>query len=349
MLGFDCEWVTVNANRKPVALLQLAAHSGYCALIRLNRIRGACSTPALPVELRELLADDRICKVGVVPLDDARHLARDYGICVAGTLDLRHLARARGQRPLGLAKMAAEQLGVTMDKDWRVSCSDWECGELNARQVDYAAKDALVAVELFREFVGHRSWPVIGWLRRRTDLEETLSEFEQWLDVPFAVGGGGLGANARKAATERFEQCDSRFKSYNTYIVKTFDPSPFSYSKSTKPMTPQQRRTMSTRAKPLYENCFLQAPDGQLLCTCDRKKAEWYVQKNIGDVIVDDPLTVRLRFEPAGRAVGEVGRYYQLEKENRCAVCGSAESYQRKNIVPREYRKYFPGKNTADN
>lgn len=200
VIGFDCEWVTVNASRQPVALLQLAAHSGYCALIRLNRLRGGASTPGLPVELRELLADERICKVGVVPLDDARHLARDFGICVVGTLDLRHMARARGQRPLGLAKMAAEQLAVTMDKDWRISCSDWERSELTARQVDYAAKDALVAVELFRQFAGHRGWPVIGWLKR-TNLEETLSECEQWLDVAFSVGGAGAAAaNARKTA-----------------------------------------------------------------------------------------------------------------------------------------------------
>lgn len=101
---------------------------------------------------------------------------------------------------------------------------------------------------------------------------------------------------------------------------------------------------MSTRATPLYENCYLQAPDGQLLCTCDRRKAEWYLQKDIGELVSAEPYTVRLKFEPAGRAVGEVGRFYQQEKENRCVVCGGDESYQRKNIVPREYRKYFPSK-----
>lgn len=122
-------------------------------------------------------------------------------------------------------------------------------------------------------------------------------------------------------------------------------------------------RTLSTRSSPLYENCFLQAPDGQLLCTCDKKKAEWYkdesvllkvskicsildryILKEIGELVSEDPYTVRLKFEPAGRAVGEVGKFYQQEKANRCVVCGSTESYQRKNIIPREYRKFFPSK-----
>jgi len=53
----------------------------------------------------------------------------------------------------------------------------------------------------------------------------------------------------------------------------------------------------------------------------------------------DDPLTVRLLFEPSGRPVDEQS-YYLSEKDNVCVVCGSDESYIRKNIIPREYRKY---------
>ena len=60
--------------------------------------------------------------------------------------------------------------------------------------------------------------------------------------------------------------------------------------------------------------------------------------------VCDSPLTVRLLFEPSGRAVDEVGQYYTQEKANHCVVCGSSGSYIRKNVVPREYRKHFPGK-----
>ncbi len=59
-------------------------------------------------------------------------------------------------------------------------------------------------------------------------------------------------------------------------------------------------------------------------------------------MVTDTPYTVRLNFEPAGRAVGDVGEFYKLPKQNRCVVCGVTESFNRKNIVPREYRKHFP-------
>lgn len=98
------------------------------------------------------------------------------------------------------------------------------------------------------------------------------------------------------------------------------------------------------RQKPLYTNCFLEANDGELLCTIDKKKAMWYVNKNLGEIVKEEPLTVRLNFEPAGRAVGQTGKYYQTAKENQCVVCGEAEKYNRKNVVPREYRKNFPCK-----
>lgn len=81
-----------------------------------------------------------------------------------------------------------------------------------------------------------------------------------------------------------------------------------------------------------------------MLSTCDDRKAMWYVNKGIGELISEDPLTVRLKFEPAGRAVGETGKYYQIAKENQCVVCGDKTEYIRKNVVPREYRKYFPSK-----
>lgn len=69
-----------------------------------------------------------------------------------------------------------------------------------------------------------------------------------------------------------------------------------------------------------------------------------YIEKDIGVLISEEPFTVRLKFEPAGRAVGETGKYYQTPKANQCVVCGESENYIRKNVVPREYRKYFPCK-----
>lgn len=62
----------------------------------------------------------------------------------------------------------------------------------------------------------------------------------------------------------------------------------------------------------------------------------------MGTLITESPYTVRLNFEPAARARGEVGEFYKLPKLNQCVVCGASDSFNRKNIVPREYRKHFP-------
>lgn len=102
------------------------------------------------------------------------------------------------------------------------------------------------------------------------------------------------------------------------------------------------KRAYTTRNRPLYDNCFLEAPDGALLSTIDKRKAEWYIKKGLGVEIENEPLRVRLNFEPAGRAVGEVGEYYQSVKKNCCTVCGKDHELIRKNVIPHEYRKYFP-------
>lgn len=45
VIGLDCEWVTENDVRKPVALLQIADNDGMCSLIRLSKFK------AIPLSL----------------------------------------------------------------------------------------------------------------------------------------------------------------------------------------------------------------------------------------------------------------------------------------------------------
>lgn len=87
----------------------------------------------------------------------------------------------------------------------------------------------------------------------------------------------------------------------------------------------------------------MEAPDGEQLCTCAKSKANWYLEKGLGTLISNEPFTVRLNFEPSNRSTKDsINQYYREVKVNRCAVCGEPENYVRKNIVPREYRRYFP-------
>ncbi|KAJ9579555.1 hypothetical protein L9F63_004740 [Diploptera punctata] len=292
VLGFDCEWVTKNDKRQPIALMQLAANEDYCALIRLCSMKivqvrtssvtsGNCFFSLRGV-YEKLLEDASIIKVGVAPSDDAKYLQHDYGFTVRGCLDLRHLTQTRG---------GFKWHGQTLSR------------KLSEHQVQYSSQDSLVAVKIFNEII--RPWWQLWGLPK---WSKVLQGCQKYIDIKYK-------SNQNKQRINR--------------II---------------PQHPNKNatRAYSTRQRPLYDNCLLQAPDGEVLSTCDHNKAQWYVAKNLGQIVETNPLTVRLTFEPSGRAVGEVGKYYTMEKENRCVVCGETKSYIRKNVIPHEYRKYFP-------
>lgn len=194
VLGFDCEWLTVDGIRRPVALLQLATHSGLCALFRLSHLN-----PSMPAELKRLLEDETILKVGVAPRDDAKYLLKDYDVQVRSTLDLRHLAQYLERAPEGLAKMSKAFVGVELNKNWRIRCSSWDCQVLTEAQVDYAAKDCLVAIEIYKK--------LLDIFRERTGgrnkaKKEFLELSHRFLDKAFSQnqkGPSGVpGASGRK-------------------------------------------------------------------------------------------------------------------------------------------------------
>ncbi|XP_055642855.1 exonuclease 3'-5' domain-containing protein 2 [Toxorhynchites rutilus septentrionalis] len=312
VLGFDCEWVSEQGNRHPVALLQLASHRGLCALFKL------CEMKQIPPELGDLLNDPAILKVGVGPVEDAKLLRTDYNLKVESTMDLRHLAKKSGHPgPYGLARMSESMLGVKLDKHWRVRASNWENEELTERQIQYAANDAHVSVELFRK-LAKLIVPRGIWTSRKNWFDTVASELECYLDQRYYDKPGKNNCVTSKKGKKNLLEIS---KGNNLEI----------------------KRSMATRSSPLYDNCEMQAPNGEILCTCDRKKAEWYVLKGLAEIVAHHPtFTIRLNFEPKGRAVGDVGKYYQSAKENQCVVCGGKDSYVRKNIIPREYRRNFP-------
>jgi hypothetical protein len=96
-----------------------------------------------------------------------------------------------------------------------------------------------------------------------------------------------------------------------------------------------------TLKTPQYENCEILSPHGELMFRCCQKKARWYLDRNLGVKVKEEPLTVQLTFTPKGR--GHIDDPYFLQKmENRCVVCGSTDSLTRHHIVPYCYRRFFP-------
>ncbi|XP_042229721.1 exonuclease 3'-5' domain-containing protein 2-like [Homarus americanus] len=219
---------------------------------------------------------------------------------------------------MGLSSLAHKYLDRTLDKDWRVRASDWEAVTLTRRQERYAAEDALVGIHILMvlmERLWGSSFPVAPALWHHhlpTAIHQTCQGF---IDVKFSSSN----KQQETGAVQNNHSCPP--------LKQKVSP-----------------RGHPMRKGPLYYNCQLRAPDDEPLCTIDPNKARWYVEKGLGVLVSNEPLVVRLKFEPAGRpqAEKEDGQFYLQKRQNVCVVCGKDESYIRKNVVPHDYRKYFP-------
>ncbi|XP_078515587.1 exonuclease 3'-5' domain-containing protein 2 isoform X2 [Lissotriton helveticus] len=321
VLGMDCEWVSAEGRSSPVSLLQLASHSGRCVLIRLPQLTSG--TTPIPKTLLSLLADGSVLKVGVGCREDACKLLHDYGLSVNGTVDLRYLAMRNRKdmfhNGLSLKSLSESILNYTLDKSVWLRCSDWEAEELTREQISYAAKDAQISLALFLHLLS----PLLTSAStegKESPRARLLQKCQGLVDVPFK----GC-KSTRDPSVETDHQQKGRSKKCGT-------SSQDALGQQSKDPRKQKRKPLgvgySARKAPLYDNCFLHAPDGEPLCTCDRKKAQWYVDKGIGELMSSEPFIVKLRFEPSGRPESEID-YYLTVKENLCVVCGARESYIR--------------------
>lgn len=112
-----------------------------------------------------MLEDETIYKLGVAPADDAKYLYRDYQVILKSFVDLRHVVQAYGYQPAGLAGLSKMHLGILLDKNWRIRCSNWEDDVLTENQIIYAAADAHVAILIFMKVLNnHKSSGIVSVL-----------------------------------------------------------------------------------------------------------------------------------------------------------------------------------------
>ena len=91
----------------------------------------------------------------------------------------------------------------------------------------------------------------------------------------------------------------------------------------------------------IYGNCKVLSPDGLLMFRCQEKKINWYLKRDLAQIVNLDPLTIKLNFEPNG--LGNHNKVYGLgEMDNLCVVCGNNIEITRHHVVPICYRRFFP-------
>ncbi|XP_068948105.1 exonuclease 3'-5' domain-containing protein 2 isoform X2 [Petaurus breviceps papuanus] len=318
----------------------MASPTGRCVLLHLPKL--ISGKAALPQTLLAILKDSRILKVGVGCWEDANKLLQDYDLIVRGCLDLRNLAMKQRRdllhSELSLKSLAETILNIPLNKAPLLRCSNWDAEQLTEEHVAYAARDAQISIALFLHLLG---CPLSMSSTKNGNVEiswqKVLTKCQDLVDLPFDGKGNsnimGEESIGETGSPKKARNWKSRAGGMSLVNPQGRDPR----KQKQKPLG----KGCSTRKSPLYDNCFLQAPDGQPLCTCDRKKAQWYLDKGIGDLVSEDPFVVKLQFEPSGRPESPKD-YYLMIKENLCVVCGKRESYVRKNVVPREYRRHFP-------
>jgi exonuclease 3'-5' domain-containing protein 2 len=91
----------------------------------------------------------------------------------------------------------------------------------------------------------------------------------------------------------------------------------------------------------IYGNCQVLSPDNILMFRCDQKKANWYLSRDLAEVTQEEPLTIKLKFQPKG--LGNSDKPFGLSiMENKCVNCGTEDYLTRHHVVPICYRKHFP-------
>ena len=146
--GFDTE--TRPAFRKGIinkpSLLQLA-NQAYAFLFRLNHL-------GFPPPLVRVLSDPSILKIGVALHDDLKDLALYREFQPEGFIYLQKIAGNYGIESRALTKLTAIILKFRISKSQRVT--NWENPLLTDAQMRYAATDAWVCYEIYRELMKNK-------------------------------------------------------------------------------------------------------------------------------------------------------------------------------------------------
>ncbi len=143
VVGFDTE--TRPSFKKgqtfQVSLLQLAIPNKVF-LIRLNHT-------GVTAELAGLFSNPKIIKAGVGIRDDLKALQKLTNFDPASCFDLSTLAKEAGLQVESVKKLTALLLGFRISKS--AQTSNWESITFTQKQIEYAATDAWVCLELYEK------------------------------------------------------------------------------------------------------------------------------------------------------------------------------------------------------
>lgn len=144
-LGVDTETKPsfTRGVRHKISLVQIS-NLEECFLFRLNKI-------GFPKELADLLADEKIMKVGLALRDDFAGLNRLHRFKPTNHIDIQSIAKEYGILELGLQKVFAIIFGRKISKSQQLT--NWESPTLTEQQQRYAATDAWASLIIYMQLI----------------------------------------------------------------------------------------------------------------------------------------------------------------------------------------------------
>ena len=202
-IGLDLEW---NMGLRPGRTATMQLSTATCTyVLHLAHMR------TIPRTVQAVLEDRAVHKVGVAIRNDARKLQRDFGVHTHGLLELSVLAKAlepsrwaARRRLISLRDLTQTYLERDLRKD-AVRVSGWTNVPLSAAQLEYAASDAYVGLELYHELLrraSHTGETDAGLPARVAALLREAAESSALGKAP-AVRPAQRPARPKRAAEER--------------------------------------------------------------------------------------------------------------------------------------------------
>lgn len=154
VIGFDTETRPTFTPAQPrygVSLLQLSGPD-KAFLFRVNSL-------GMHRRLCNLLASDKIIKVGAAIHDDIKGLQKLHYFAPASFVDLQKIVWEWGIRDKSVKKMAAIIMGIRISKTQQLS--NWEADKLSESQCLYAATDAWVCREMYLKLMREEKNPLV--------------------------------------------------------------------------------------------------------------------------------------------------------------------------------------------
>lgn len=141
VVGFDTETRPSfkRGQSYKVALLQLALPTKVF-LIRIHQT-------GLPEEITSIFENTDIIKAGVAIHDDIKALQKINKFQPISFIELSAMAKASGLQVESVKKLAGLLLGFRISKS--AQTSNWEAPVLTEKQIEYAATDAWVCLEIY--------------------------------------------------------------------------------------------------------------------------------------------------------------------------------------------------------